>query len=328
MPGNRSETVMLFTAAADAPVGGRLVDVIGRTTDPKQPIEGHLRQRSSLARGQNQVEMWSFFADRMPLAVTEESPFTIDLVEPKVPLVRSGAIDLKVIAKRKEGFTGPIAVKMLYNPPGVGSPTSVTIPEGQSEALLPLTATAAADLQTWRIIVLGEATIAEGQVLASTGFVNLEVAEPYLAFTFQAATVEQGQETELIVKMEKRKDFEGPAHVELVGLPNGATAESIDITKDSSELEFKVKTTPTATAGRHKSLLARVVITEKGEPVTHVLGPGDLRIDTPLPPKPNATAAAAGAPKPAATAANDKRLNRLEKLRKEREQARTESQKK
>ncbi len=328
MPGNRSETVMLFTAAADAPLGGSLVDVVGRTTDPKQPIEGHLRLRSSLARGQNQVEMWSYFADRTPLVVTEESPFTIDIVEPKVPLVRSGAMELKVVAKRKEGFTGPIAVKMLYNPPGVSSPTSVSIPEGQNEVLLPLTATAAADLQTWQIIALGEATIAEGQVLASTGFVNLEVAESYLAFTFQAATVEQGQETELVVKMEKRKDFEGSARVELVGMPNGATSEPIEITKDSSELEFKVKTIPTATAGRHKTLLARVVITEKGEPVTHMLGPGDLRIDTPLPPKSNAAPAAAGTPKPAATAASDKRLNRLEKLRKEREQARTEPEKK
>jgi hypothetical protein len=326
MPANRSETVMLLTAAADAPVGGAFVDVVGRSTDPKQPVEGHLVQRSSLARGQNQSEMWSYFAERLPVALTEESPYTVDIVEPKVPLVRGGAMDLKVVAKRKEGFTGPISVKLLYNPPGVGSSTSVTIADGQTEALLPMTATAAAELQTWRIVALAEATVGEGQVLASSGFVNLQIAEPYLAFTFQAATVEQGQETELVVKAEKHKDFVGQAHVELVGLPNGATSEPIDINKDTTELEFKIKTLPTAAAGRHKTLLARAVVIENGEPVTHMLGPGDLRIDTPLPVKANATAAGQGAAKTAA--ANDKRLNRLEKLRKEREQARAEAEKK
>lgn len=325
MPGNRSETVMMLTAAADAPVGGRMADLVGHTTDPKLSVEGHLRQRSSLARGQNQAEMWSYFADRLPVVVTNEAPFTLELVEPKVPLVRTGTMDLKVIAKRKEGFNAPIAVKMLYNPPGVGSATSVTIPEGKSEAALPLTASAAAELNTWKICLLAELNENDNQTLVSSDFVNLEVAEPLLAFTFQAATVEQGQETELLVKMEKRKDFEGSAKVDLVGMPSGASAEPIQITKDTTELEFKIKTLPTATAGRHKTLLARVEILDKGEPIVHLLGPGDLRIDTPLPAKPNAGAAAG---KPAAQAAADKRLNRLEKLRKDREQARAEPEKK
>ena len=42
-----------------------------------------------------------------------------------------------------------------------------------------------------------------------------------------------------------------------------------------------------------------------GEPIAHTLGTGELRIDTPLPPKPNAAAAAAAAappPPPAAAA--------------------------
>lgn len=326
MPGNRSETVLMLAAAADAPVGGRMADLVGHTTDPKLSVEGHLRQRSSLARGRNQAEMWSYFADRLPLVVTSEAPFLLELVEPKVPLVRTGTMDLKVIAKRKEGFNAPIAVKLLYNPPGVGSATSVTIPEGKTEALLPLTATAAAELNTWKICLLGEVNENDNQTLVSSDFVNLAVAEPLVAFTFQAATVEQGQETELVVKMEKRKDFAGSAKVELVGMPSGASAEPIQITKDTTELEFKIKTTPTATAGRHKSLLARVEIMDQGEPIVHLLGPGDLRIDTPLPAKPNA---AAGPNKPAAQqTAADKRLNRLEKLRKEREQARPEADKK
>jgi hypothetical protein len=60
----------------------------------------------------------------------------------------------------------------------------------------------------------------------------------------------------------------------------------------------------------------------EGEPVTHTLGTGELRIDAPLPPKPDAPpAAAAAAPMPMpAEAAPMKRLSRLEQLRLEKEQ--------
>jgi hypothetical protein len=66
------------------------------------------------------------------------------------------------------------------------------------------------------------------------------------------------------------------------------------------------------------------VITTNGEPIAHTLGTGELRIDTPLPPKPNQPAAVAPAPMPVAAAPMppaEKRLSRLEKLRLDRQQA-------
>ena len=140
MLANRSDVPVLLTAAADAPLAGALVDVVGRHADPNQKIEGHLRQRTSLVRGQNNIEVWNQYAERLATAVTKKSPFKIEIVEPKVPLVRDGAMNLKVVATRDEGFNAPIAVQMLYNPPGVGSSGSIVIPEGQTEAIIPLTA--------------------------------------------------------------------------------------------------------------------------------------------------------------------------------------------
>ena len=94
----------------------------GKPADPKveRPLRVHAR-RSSWSSGQNNVPFWTRTVDSLAVAVTEEAPFSIEVVEPKVPLVRGGSMDLKVVAKRKPGFTAPIAVVLPWNPPGVGS---------------------------------------------------------------------------------------------------------------------------------------------------------------------------------------------------------------
>jgi hypothetical protein len=144
-----------------------------------------------------------------------------------------------------------------------------------------------------------------------------------LGFAFNAAAVEQGKETDLVVKVTANKPFVGEAAVQLLGLPFEATTEPLKLTKDTAELVFKVKTTAKSPAGRHKTLLCQAVVTANGEPIVHGLGPGELRIDVPLPPKPNAPAPA---PMPVAVAqaaapAPEKRLTRLEQLRLDREKA-------
>jgi hypothetical protein len=274
-------------------------------------------------RGQNNVLVWGHKANRMATAIAAEAPYKIDIVEPKVPLVRNGSMGLKVVATRKEGFTAPIALRMLYNPPGVGSSGDIKIEEGQNEALIPLTANGGAEIRTWKIAVIGRSNVDDEGLMVSSQLANLEVADPYVKFAFNVAACEQGQETDLVVKVENQKPFEGEATVELLGTPFEATTEPVKLTKDTAELVFHVKTTAKSPAGRHKTLLCRATIVANGEPIVHNLGTGELRIDTPLPPK-----STAPAPMPAAVAAApqpqkppEKRLTRLEQLRLEREKA-------
>lgn len=323
MAANQSQVPVLFTAAPGATLAGALVDVIGRPTDSKVQVEGHVEQVTGLVRGQNNVLVWGHTAHRMATAITAEAPFKIDIVEPKVPLVRNGAMGLKIVATRKEGFTAPISVRMLYNPPGVGSSGDIKIEEGQNEALIPLTANGGAEIRQWKIAVIGRATVDDEGVMASTQLANLDVAEPFVKFAFNAAACEQGQETDLVVKVENQKPFEGEATVELLGTPFEVTTEPLKLTKETPELAFHVKTTAKSPAGRHKTLLCRATIMANGEPIVHNLGTGELRIDTPLPPKPTAPApmptAVAAAPQPEKPP--EKRLTRLEQLRLEREKA-------
>jgi hypothetical protein len=325
MLANRGDVPVMITAAPDAAVGGTLVDVVGKPADANLAIEGHLRQRSSLIRGQNNIEVWNLYADRMATAVVDEAPFKIDIVEPKVPIVRDGSMNLKVVATRKEGFTAPIAITMLYNPPGIGSSGSIAIPEGQNEAVIPLTANSGAEIGKWKIAVLGDSAVGERSITVASQLANLDIAAPFLAFEFVPSALEKGQATDIAIKVTKQTDFEGPAQIELLGLPNEVTSELKEITKDSTELIFPVKTTANSPVGKHKTVICRATITANGEPIVHTLGTGELRIDEPLPPKPMETAAAP-APMPEAAAAApmppaEKRLSPLEKLRLERTQA-------
>jgi hypothetical protein len=335
MAADRTDIPVLFTAAADAAPAGAMVDVVGKPADANVAVVGHLNQRAMLVRGQNNVDVWGHDANRLATVVSDEIPFKIDIVPPKAPLVRNGSLNLKVVATRAEDFTAPINIQMLYNPPGVASSGSIVIPEGQNEAVIPLTGNAQAALGTWKIVVLAQA--AENQqpeqanrrrrrgagFECSSQFADLVVADQFYKFQFERAAVEQGKETELSVKVEKTTDFEGEATAELLGIPAGVTTEPVKFTKDSTELVFKIKTAADAREGKHGGLVCRTTFNVGGEPVVHTLGSTELRVDKPLPPKVDAPPPMA-APMPQATPApmpeQKKRLSRLEQLRLEKEQ--------
>jgi hypothetical protein len=314
---------VLVSAKPDAPLAATLAQVSGKPVDPKLNVPSQFNQTSVLVFGQNNVTVWSRTVDRLAVAVTEECPYSIEIVEPKVPLVRGGSMELKVRATRKPGFKAAIAVYLPWNPPGVGSGGGIAIPEGKNEAVIPINADGGAELRTWKIVVHGASGVASGPIMVSSQLANLTIAEPFVGLTYQSASVEQGKEVDMAIKVAKAVDFPGEAQVTLLGLPNKVTTDVKKITKDSTELVFHIKTDKSSPAGNHASLFCQVVVTQNGEPIVHNIGTGTLRIDVPLPPKASAPApapaVAAAAPKPAAAPA--KPLTRLEKLRLETKQA-------
>jgi hypothetical protein len=321
MAASQAIVPVLFTAKPDAPLGGALASVSGKSADPKLKVPSEFNSQAALVLGQNNIIVWSRTVDRLAVGVTEECPYTIEIIEPKVPLVRGGSMGLKVRARRKAGFKAAIAVYLPWNPPGVGSAGGVAIPEGKDEAVIPMNADGGAELRTWKIVVNGASGVPSGPIMVSSQLANLTVVAPYLGMTFQSASVEQGKDVDMAVKVAKAVDFPGEAQVTLLGLPNKATTDAKTITKDTTDLVFHIKTDKVSPAGNHANLFCQVVVTQDGEPVLHNIGTGTLRIDVPLPPKPAAPAVAA--PKPAAApppAAPAKPLSRLEKLRLENKQ--------
>ncbi len=250
LPPIRITAPVLLSAAADAKPQAGLVEVVGRHKEGERTIEGRLVQKTMLVRGDNNRDVWSYIGNRMAVAVAEPVPFHVEMVPPKVPLVQNGNMELKVAATRDSTFKGPITLRMLYNPPGVSSPDSITIPEGQTQAVVPLTADGGAVMRTWKIAVLAESTAGDGPLVVSSQLADLEVAEPRLRFQFQPAAVEQGQKTSLVVKIEKTRKLEAPAAVELLGLPNEVTSEPRQIDDAAGEVIFPISHDVQVAAGR------------------------------------------------------------------------------
>ncbi|MEZ6110531.1 MAG: PPC domain-containing protein [Pirellulaceae bacterium] len=324
MAADRTDIPVLVSVAPDAANSGALVDVVGRPADENIKVVGHLNQRSMLVRGQNNRDVWGHDAQRLAMSVADAVPFSIEIVQPQVPIVRNGSMNLKVVAKRDEGFNAPIRLQMLYNPPGIGSSGSVSIAGDQTEALIPVTANNGATIKSWPIIVMAQAAHAGGTVEVASQIAQLEVADSPFGFTFQKAAGELKQETAVAVELEVKTEFEGEAKIELLGLPaNTATPpEGKVVTKETTQVVFPVTIDESARPGVYKSLVCRATIMKNGEPIVMTLGTGELRVDKPLPPKVATTQPAA---KPAeakpAPMPTEKPLSRLEQLRLEKQQA-------
>ncbi|HTL29225.1 MAG TPA: PPC domain-containing protein [Tepidisphaeraceae bacterium] len=298
---------VVFEAAADAPIAGSLCDLLAASTDPNVKVRSEFNQIADLIVYGNQVAYYQAHVNKLAVAVTDEAPFKLKIVEPKVPLVQSGSMQLKVVVERKPDFKGPISLAMLFNPPGVGSGPA-TIPENANEALIPLNASGDAKIAKWGICVIGSANV-NGPLWSSTQLAQLEIAPPIVNGKLEMAATEQGRPAQVLCNLEQKTPFDGAANIQLLGLPANTTTTTKQITAKDDKIIFDVSTNEKSPTGQHK-IFCVVTVTKNGEPITQTIaGGGVLRIDKP----------SAAAPKPVAQAAAPKAgpVSRLEKLRQE-----------
>lgn len=326
VPKDIGSAPLLFEAAPEAPLGHQVVPISLTAVDPNVKTRGKLRQEFDVVRNGN-VVYYTQIEDRLPVAVVEEAPYSLEIVKPAVPLVNNGILELKVAAKRKEGFKAPIRVFMIWKPNGVSALGEQTIPEGQNECTFQLDANSAAPAGKWNFTVMGEADGGSGRIYNASPFTEVETAPAYLtAPAIPLVAVEQGKEAVMVAKLEHLQPFEGEASAQVLGVPDTIPIESAKITKDTKEVAFKVKTTDKSPIGKQGNLFVRVDVPVKGTNTTtiHRIALGSiLRIDAPrkvVTPPPAAPVVAAAkpkeTPKPAAAPA-PKVLSRLEQLRME-----------
>lgn len=330
MPAALSAMPVVFEAAEDASLSGKLIPFMARHADPNQSIRGGFTNRADYLVGPPNQSLYRVRdVNKLAIAVVDALPFRLEIVEPKVPIVRNGEMGLKIVAHREEGFKAPITVEFPFRPPGLGAGASMTIPEGQNEVLYPLSASDNAQIGQWKVFAVGGADVG-GVAWVSSQLATLEIAAPLVVAEMQRTSCEQGQATQLYCKLTHSAPFEGTAKAQLLGLPNKVTAPEIEITKDTAELTFQVQTEADSPAGKHGNVFCQIVITQNGETIVGRAGATELQIDQPLP----APAAAPAAPAPVAQAetpkpaAAEKPLSRLEKLRlaaRERKDAQSET---
>lgn len=273
---------LVFEAAADAEPTAKAFDVVARLTEPPKDtkVESAVEHTVDIAENGNQRPYYSITENKLPVAITDEIPVTINLEAPKAPLLQGGSLGLKVKAERRKDFKGPITLSFLYSPPGVGNAGLQTIKDGESEGVVTISANANAAPQKWKVCVVGSADFGKGPVWFSTQLQEIEIAPPFVTGQLVRTFVDQGDTTTMRVKLEQKIPFEGKARLQLVGLPPNTTAEPKEFTKDDKEVEFTIKAGPTAPAGQHKQLLCQFTLEKDGDTMTSSFAQGGiLRID-------------------------------------------------
>ena len=273
---------IVFEAAADAAVGGKMLDFTASAADPTKKVRGSFRQHAEFVDGPNNTYYHATEVNKLYVAVTEAAPFKISIVEPKVPLVQLGVLDMKITAERRPGFDEPITVKMMWNPPGVGSQPDITIPKGETSAIYQLNASSLAEARQWKIAVLGSATVNGGPLFVSSQLATLVIDEPFVLGKIVTAATEPGKPVKVVCQLEQKRPFEGKATVKLLGLPDNVTAPEMQISSTDQEIVFEVTVDAKAAPGSSKTLFCSADIKSNSQIIPHSLGSGGiLRITAP-----------------------------------------------
>ena len=311
---------MIFRAPADAANASKLVDLSASlVVSPERTLTGFLNQRTQLIRGQNNVDVWGMWHDRLAVNIVDAVPFDIELVQPQVPIVRNGSMSLTINAKRNPGFDKPINLRILTAPAGIGA-SPVTIPGDQSTVQMNITANNGAAIRKSPILVLATTDSGFGPVTIASEFVELDVQDALFQFKFAKTMAEQGKPADVVVGIELTRPAEGTVEVELLGLPPGTTCATAKITvaADAKQLIFPLTIPAETRAGNYKTLVCRGTVTSDKGLISQTNGNAEVQIDVPVAPPPAPAAAAPmPTPAPAPAAPADKPLSRLEQLRQE-----------
>jgi hypothetical protein len=279
VPPGQTVCPMILSSTADAAVGGALASLNGVCSQNGTEIKGGLNYPVELVYGANKTIFLTHPVQRLAVAAAEKAPYSIEIVQPKVPVVKGGAMDLHVLAHRAEGFKGVIDLRMPWAPSGVGAGTAA-IAADASDTRLHIDASGGAAVGTWKIALVGSSA---GEVV-STPFTPIEVAEPWVSFEVGNAETDQGKPVDVIVKVTQAHDYTGTYKAQLVGLTKGVTTAEQELTHDTKELKFPLTVAADSPVGKFPGMFVRVALEANGEPIAHQSGGGQLTIQKPLPP--------------------------------------------
>jgi hypothetical protein len=288
---------VVFEATADAPVGGRLVELNGSGGDAQNPIRGSFRQEVNLTPGPGDSSFQAVSLSRLAVVVTEEGPLSVAVAPPSCPFAVDGTLDLTVKVRRVKEFAEPVEVSFPCLPPGVEAPTTVIVPPEKGEAVVTLIAHPSAEVGDWRLAVEAKPAtavrgrrdplvagagntirsrrrVAEGVLPVASELLAVKVAAPPLKGRFLPAVAEQGKSVKVICQLDSAASLQGPFTAKLDGLPPRARAESIELKSGVKRLEFTVVVDATTPPGTHPSLVCELAGRVDEQRVVYRVGRG------------------------------------------------------
>ncbi len=281
-PGDMRGMPLVLEATADAPIGGAIVAPQLIPLDPNNTTVGTVRQFYVIVGSGNTI-YYQGVDDKLAVAVVDEAPYTLEIEKPQVPLVRDGTYNMKVVAKRKEGFKGPIRVFMIWTPPGFSLLPEQTIAAESDSTNFELSVGAGVDTKAWKFVVMGEADAGNGRIYNASPFAELTTESPFVvASAIPLTAMEIGKPGFMVTNFEVHRPFEGEATATLVGVPDTISIPPIKVTKDTKELRFAVITTDKSPLGKKDNLFVQIEVPTGKGTATHRVAIGSiLRLDAP-----------------------------------------------
>jgi hypothetical protein len=274
-----------FEAAADAPLAAAVINLKLVPTDPTKKLVSGTQMNVPFNNKPGGDAWKTVRLDRFMLAVLEKSPFSIEIDEPKAPIVRGGELAIPVRLVRRDGFDEAIGFQSDWRPPGIGVPPQAVIGPGQTEGVLHLSAEQTAPLGPIPLVVTAYTKDRGDEhwtgIRVSSKIMRLMVAEAFVEFSSPPDSVRRGERKKMVWKLTHKTPFEGSAPVRLVGIPKGVEVHEPlpTVTRDTKEIAFDIEATDDALLGFTKDIVCEITVTQAGQPVKQKSGQGVLRVD-------------------------------------------------
>ena len=286
LPANAEWPVQLVADPATQPTAA-LITLDAVPVDPSRTLRTGSQQHLPFINHSGGDAWRTVRLNRFVMAVTEPAPFSIDIVAPQIPIVRGGELAIPVKLTRRPGFDEPVDFNCDFAPKGVNPQPEATIPSGETEAVLRLSADANATLGKGPLFVVASFTAPKGdkgnagQIRVSSQIVELTVAEPFVELASQPESLRRGEKKRFSWTVQQKSPFEGQASVKLLGLPKGVrVVEPLPvITRESKELAFEIEATDEALLGAVGGLSCELTVLMAGQEIHQRTGKGTLRID-------------------------------------------------
>ena len=286
LPGQRQAPVQFIAEAGTKPQTA-LISITCKATDGTPLLSRP--QQSFPFLGHSGGHAWhSFVVHDYAFAVTEPTPYQIDVEQPTIPLSQNGELTLPVKITRKPGFDEAIEHQFDWVPPGVEGEPTLTIPAGKNEGTLRLSASPSAAPGTYRLAMTASTTggsyyLGAGRIRASSAFIDITIAQPYIALKSNPTAVRRGEKAQVVWDVEHKKPFEGEAEATLLGLPKGVSViANPKLKSGDKQLIFDITATNEALLGQYKELSCEITVTEHGQQIRQRTGKGILRVDPAL----------------------------------------------
>lgn len=288
VPAGASRWPLQFEADDSAPTAGGVFALEARPVDDSLKVETRSQQNVPFINHSGGDAWRTVRTEQYIIGVTDPAPFTIDVDQPSVAIVRGGELAIPVRITRHNGFTGSVAVRCGNVPRSISTPPPVIVPPEQNECVMQLGAQSNAPLESLPFYVTGSTVrddiddfLGTGHVRASSKIVTLTVAQPFIELLAQPESIRRGESKPFVWSVRHLTPFEGQATATLLGLPKGLSVvgPAPVISRTSTEATFQLKATSEALLGQATGLTCEVRIPIGDQHIVQRTGKGILRID-------------------------------------------------